>query len=374
MSTPKLFQPLDVGPLPLANRIVIAPMCQYSAVDGCMTDWHLIHLGQLSHSGAALLTIEATAVLPEGRISYGDVGLWNDATEAAMAAVLQGVRRWSAMPIAIQLAHAGRKASTDLPWHGGKQMAPDHANGWQTVAPSALPFNDADQPPVAMTREAMDAVRDAFAEAARRAARLGIDAVQIHAAHGYLLHQFLSPLSNRREDEYGGSLENRMRFPLEVFDAVRAAFPAGRPVSVRLSGTDWVPGGWDIEQTVAFSKALEARGCSAIHVSSGGLHPAQAIPVGPGYQVPLARAVKQAVGIPVVAVGMITDFDHAEAIVATGDADLVAIARGILYDPHWPWHAAAHLGASVAVPPQYLRSQPRQFPKLLVKGGGTAVS
>ena len=374
MSTPKLFQPLDVGPLPLANRIVIAPMCQYSAVDGCMTDWHLIHLGQLSHSGAALLTFEATAVLPEGRISYGDVGLWNDATEAAMAAVLQGVRRWSAMPIAIQLAHAGRKASTDLPWHGGKQMAPDHANGWQTVAPSALPFNDADQPPVAMTREAMDAVRDAFAEAARRAARLGIDAVQIHAAHGYLLHQFLSPLSNRREDEYGGSLENRMRFPLEVFDAVRAAFPAGRPVSVRLSGTDWVPGGWDIEQTVAFSKALEARGCSAIHVSSGGLHPAQAIPVGPGYQVPLARAVKQAVAIPVVAVGMITDFDHAEAIVATGDADLVAIARGILYDPHWPWHAAAHLGASVAVPPQYLRSQPRQFPKLLVKGGGTAVS
>ena len=374
MSTPKLFQPLDVGPLPLANRIVIAPMCQYSAVDGCMTDWHLIHLGQLSHSGAALLTIEATAVLPEGRISYGDVGLWNDATEAAMAAVLQGVRRWSAMPIAIQLAHAGRKASTDLPWHGGKQMAPDHANGWQTVAPSALPFNDADHPPVAMTREAMDAVRDAFAEAARRAARLGIDAVQIHAAHGYLLHQFLSPLSNRREDEYGGSLENRMRFPLEVFDAVRAAFPAGRPVSVRLSGTDWVPGGWDIEQTVAFSKALEARGCSAIHVSSGGLHPAQAIPVGPGYQVPLARAVKQAVAIPVVAVGMITDFDHAEAIVATGDADLVAIARGILYDPHWPWHAAAHLGASVAVPPQYLRSQPRQFPKLLVKGGGTAVS
>ena len=374
MSTPKLFQPLDVGQLPLANRIVIAPMCQYSAVDGAMTDWHLIHLGQLSHSGAALLTIEATAVLPEGRISYGDVGLWNDATEAAMAAVLQGVRRWSAMPIAIQLAHAGRKASTDLPWHGGKQMAPDHANGWQTVAPSALPFNDADHPPVAMTREAMDAVRDAFAEAARRAARLGIDAVQIHAAHGYLLHQFLSPLSNRREDEYGGSLENRMRFPLEVFDAVRAAFPAGRPVSVRLSGTDWVPGGWDIEQTVAFSKALEARGCSAIHVSSGGLHPAQAIPVGPGYQVPLARAVKQAVAIPVVAVGMITDFDHAEAIVATGDADLVAIARGILYDPHWPWHAAAHLGASVAVPPQYLRSQPRQFPKLLVKGGGNAVS
>ncbi|MCX7034171.1 MAG: NADH:flavin oxidoreductase/NADH oxidase [Arenimonas sp.] len=368
MSTAKLFEPLGIGALQLANRIVIAPMCQYSAVDGGMTDWHLIHLGQLSHSGAALLTIEATAVLPEGRISYGDVGLWDDATEAAMDAVLKGVRRWSAMPIAIQLAHAGRKASTDLPWHGGKQIAPDHAHGWQTVAPSALPFNEADLAPLAMTREQMDEVRDAFTAAARRSARLGLDAVQIHAAHGYLLHEFLSPLSNRRDDDYGGSLENRMRFPLEVFDAVRAAFPAERPVSVRLSGTDWVPGGWDIEQTVAFSKALEARGCSAIHVSSGGLHPAQAIPVGPGYQVPLARAVKQAVGIPVVAVGMITDFDHAEAIVATGDADLVAIARGILYDPHWPWHAAAHLGASVAVPPQYLRSQPRQFPKLLVRG------
>jgi 2,4-dienoyl-CoA reductase-like NADH-dependent reductase (Old Yellow Enzyme family) len=374
MSTPKLFEPLTVGSLQLANRIVIAPMCQYSAVDGRMTDWHLIHLGQLALSGAALLTIEATAVLPEGRISYGDVGLWDDATEAAMDTVLKGIRRWSSMPIAIQLAHAGRKASTDLPWHGGQPFAPDHANGWQTVAPSALPFNEADHAPIALTRAGMDDVRDAFMQAAGRAARLGIDAVQIHVAHGYLLHEFLSPLSNQRSDEYGGSLENRMRFPLEVFDAVRAAFPAERPVSVRLSGTDWVPGGWDIEQTVAFSQALEARGCSAIHVSSGGLHPAQTIPVGPGYQVPLARAVKQAVGIPVVAVGLITDFDHAEAIIATGDADLVALARGILYDPRWPWHAAAHLGASIAAPPQYLRSQPQQFPELMVRGGGTALS
>ena len=372
MSTPKLFEPLAVGSLQLANRIVIAPMCQYSAVDGKMTDWHLIHLGQLALSGAALLTIEATAVLPEGRISYADVGLWDDATEAAMASVLQGVRRWSSMPVAIQLAHAGRKASTDLPWQGGGQIPPGHANGWQTVAPSAQPFHDADNAPLAMTRAQMDEVRDAFAASARRSARLGLDAIQIHAAHGYLLHQFLSPLSNRRDDDYGGTLENRMRFPLEVFDAVRAAFPAARPVSVRVSGTDWVPGGWDVAQTVVFAKALEARGCSAIHVSSGGLHPAQAIPAGPGYQVPLARAVKQAVGIPVVAVGLITDYDHAEAIVATGDADLVALARGILYDPRWPWHAAAHLGASVTAPPQYLRSQPRQFKTLLVKGGGSA--
>ncbi|HEY9142808.1 MAG TPA: NADH:flavin oxidoreductase/NADH oxidase [Arenimonas sp.] len=364
MSTPKLFEPLAVGGLELANRIVIAPMCQYSAVDGAMTDWHLIHLGQLALSGAGLLTIEATAVLPEGRISYADVGLWDDATEAAMAKVLEGVRRWSKMPIAIQLAHAGRKASTDLPWCGGGQLAPGHAHGWQTVSPSALPFRDGDQAPSAMTHQDMQDVREAFAAAARRSARLGIDAIQIHAAHGYLLHQFLSPLSNRRDDEYGGSLENRMRFPLEVFDAVRAAFPADRPVSVRVSGTDWMPGGWDIDDTVAFARVLEQRGCSVVHVSSGGLHPAQEIPVGPGYQVPLARAVKQAVGIPVVAVGLITDFDHAEAIVATGDADLIAIARGALYDPRWPWHAAAHLGATVAAPPQYLRSQPRQFKDL----------
>jgi len=365
MSSPKLFDPLTLGSLTLANRIVIAPMCQYSAVDGGMTDWHLIHLGQLALSGAGLLTIEATAVLPEGRISHADVGLWDDATEAAMARVLEGVRRWSKMPIAIQLAHAGRKASTDLPWRGGGQIAPEHEHGWKTVAPSALPFREGDSAPQAMDDDAMREVRDAFAAAARRAARLGIDAVQIHAAHGYLLHQFLSPLSNQREDQYGGSLENRMRFPLEVFDAVRAAFPAGRPVSVRVSGTDWVEGGWAIDDTVAFARALEKRGCSVVHVSSGGLHPAQQIPVGPGYQVPLARAVKQAVGIPVVAVGLITDFDHAEAIVATGDADLVALARGMLYDPRWPWHAAAHLGASVIAPPQYLRSQPRQYKDLL---------
>jgi 2,4-dienoyl-CoA reductase-like NADH-dependent reductase (Old Yellow Enzyme family) len=374
MTGPKLFEPLRIGSLELANRIVIAPMCQYSAVDGRMSDWHLIHLGQLALSGAALLTIEATAVRPEGRISYADVGLWDDATEAAMHVVLESIRRWSTMPIAIQLAHAGRKASTDLPWHGGKPIAPGYANGWQTVAPSAIPFNPGDPVPRALARSDIDEIRDAFAQAAHRAARLGIDAIQIHAAHGYLLHQFLSPLSNRRDDAYGGSLENRMRFPLEVFDAVRAAFPAQRPVSVRVSGTDWVPGGWDIEQTVAFSRALQARGCSTIHVSSGGLDPAQAIPVGPGYQVPLARAVKQAVDIPVVAVGLITEFDHAEAIIANGDADLVALARGILYDPRWPWHAAAHLGATIVAPPQYLRSQPRRFPSLLVRDGRRAPS
>ncbi|BAK65391.1 putative oxidoreductase [Sphingobium sp. SYK-6] len=364
MSKAALFTPLSVGALPLRNRIVIAPMCQYSAVDGCMTDWHLIHLGQLAMSGAALLTIEATAVVPEGRISHADVGLWNDETEAAMARTLESIRRWSDMPVAVQLAHAGRKASTEVPWKGGHQLPPTDPNGWQTQAPSPLAFAEGQTPPLALDREGLARVRDAFAESARRAARIGIDAVQIHAAHGYLLHQFLSPLSNRRDDDYGGSLENRMRFPLEVFDAVRAAFPADRPVTVRVSGTDWVEGGWTSEQTVAFAQALEARGCAAIHVSSGGLDPRQAIPVGPGYQVPLARAVKQAVAMPVVAVGLITDFEHAEAIVGTGDADLVAIARAILYDPRWPWHAAAHLGAQVTAPPQYLRCQPRRYPTL----------
>lgn len=359
-----LFQPLEIGTLHLRNRIVIAPMCQYSAVNGCMSDWHLIHLGQLALSGAGLLTVEATAVLPEGRISYADVGLWNDTCEAAMARTLEGVRRWSDMPIAIQLAHAGRKASTDLPWRGGAQIAADHANGWTPTAPSALPFHPGNPPPMELDRAGLSAVRDAFAEAARRAARLGIDAVQIHAAHGYLLHQFLSPLSNRRDDEYGGSLENRMRFPLEVFDAVREAFPSERPVSVRVSGTDWIDGGWDITQTVELSKALQARGCSVIHVSSGGLDPAQKIATGPGYQVPLARAVRAAVDIPVVAVGLITEFEHAEAILQNGDADLIAIARTILYDPRWPWHAAAHFGATVKAAPQYLRCQPGRYREL----------
>ena len=226
-----LFSPFRVGALELANRIVIAPMCQYSAVNGCMTDWHVIHLGHLALSGAALLTIEATAVLPEGRITYADVGLWNDTTEAAIARTLESIRRWSDMPIAIQLAHAGRKASTELPWKGGVQIPPDHPNGWRTVAPSAIPYQDGEQPPVALDRDGLTRVREAFAAAAQRAARLGVDAVQLHCAHGYLLHEFLSPLSNRRDDEYGGSLENRMRFPLEVFDAVRVAFPAYRAVA-----------------------------------------------------------------------------------------------------------------------------------------------
>ena len=363
MPDAKLFSPMRIGALELANRIVIAPMCQYSAQDGCMTDWHVIHLGHLALSGAALLTIEATAVRPEGRITYADVGLYTDECEAAMAGVLESVRRWSDMPVAIQLSHAGRKASTEVPWEGGGPIT-SGPHSWQTVAPSAIPFQAGQNAPMALDRPRLKDVLRAFAEAARRAARLGVDAVQLHGAHGYLLHQFLSPLSNRRDDEYGGSLENRMRFPLQVFDAVRAVFPSEKPVTMRVSGTDWADGGWTIEETVTLAQKLQTHGCSAIHVSSGGLTPEQRIPVGPSYQVPLARAVKAAVNMPVIAVGLITEFEQAEAILGTGDADLVALARAILYNPRWPWHAAAHFGAQVKGPNQYLRAQPRQFPDL----------
>lgn len=364
MTTAALFQPLSIGNVNLKNRIVIAPMCQYSAIDGQMTDWHTMHLGTLAASGAGILTLEATAVSPEGRISYADVGLYSDACEATMKKTLDAIRTWSDMPIAIQLGHAGRKASSQVPWKGGAQIPPGSAQSWQTVAPSAVPFKSDYDAPKALDIDDITRLRLEFADAAARAARLGLDAVQIHGAHGYLLHQFLSPLSNKRSDEYGGSLENRMRFPLEVFDAVRKAFPADRPVTMRVSATDWVEGGWNLEQTIAFAQALEERGCSAIHVSSGGLSPDQKIAVGPNYQVPFARAVKAATKMPVVAVGLITEFEQAEAILSTGDADMIAIARAILYNPRWPWHAAAHFGASVTAPNQYLRCQPRRFPSL----------
>ena len=360
---PALFQPIRLGSLELPNRIIIAPMCQYSAESGCMNDWHLIHLGQLAVSGGALLTVEATAVLPEGRLTWADVGLWNDETETAMRHTLDRIRRWSDIPIGIQLNHAGRKASSEVPWAGGARIPPNQPNGWQTEAPSAIPYSGNDAAPVAMSSDRLRDIKDAFVSSARRARRLGVDLIQLHCAHGYLLHQFLSPLSNQREDAYGGSLENRIRYPAEVFEAVREAIP-DKPVTVRVSGTDWVEGGWDIEQTCLFAEVLEDRGCDAVHVSSGGLHPAQAIPVGPSYQVPLARAVKTTVQIPVVAVGLITGFEQAEAIVATEDADMVALARTVLYDPRWPWHAAAELGARVHAPKQYLRSQPWRFKEL----------
>lgn len=354
-----LFGPLHLGSLALDNRIVIAPMCQYSAKDGAATDWHMIHLGTLALSGAGLLILEATAVSPEARITPEDLGLYSDATEAALARVLAAVRAYSPIRVAIQLAHAGRKASSRTPWDGGAQILPGAPGGWHAEAPSAVPHAEGEDAPVALDRAGLARVRASFVATAERAVRLGLDGIELHAAHGYLLHEFLSPLANRRTDEYGGSIENRMRFPLEVFDAVRAAVPSDVPVWVRLSATDWVPGGWDIEGTVAVSKILKDRGCAAIHVSSGGVSPLQDIKLGPGYQVSFAARVKAEVGLPTITVGLITEPDQAEAIVAGGEADAVSLARAMLYDPRWPWHAAAKLGASVNAPKQYWRSQPR---------------
>ncbi len=361
---PALFQPLKIGSLELENRIVIAPMCQYSATDGSASDWHLIHLGHLALSGAGLMIIEATAVTEDGRITPTDLGLYSDANEAALARVLAAVRAHSDVKVGMQLAHAGRKASSRAPWDGGQQIPSTDTDSWVAVAPSAVPHSPGEEAPHALDAAGLARVRDAFALAATRAARLGIEALEIHAAHGYLLHEFLSPLANRRTDAYGGSLENRMRFPLEVFDAVRAAFPADRPVWARLSATDWVDGGWDLDSSVGFAQALKARGCAAIHVSTGGVSPQQKIPLGSGYQVPHAARIKAEVGLPTIAVGLITDAAQAEAIVASGEADAVALARAMLYDPRWPWHAAATLGAKVHAPKQYWRSQPREFKDL----------
>lgn len=355
----QLFSPIELGKLTLKNRIAIAPMCQYSAEQGKATAWHRIHLGQLALSGAGLLIVEAAAIEPAGRITPQDLGLWDDETEQALGSVLRDVRQYSTLPLGIQLAHAGRKASTDVPWRGGGFLRPEQG-GWQTSAPSAVPFNDSDSTPTALTAERIEEIKQAFVDSAIRADRLGLDLVEVHAAHGYLLHQFLSPLSNKREDQYGGSLENRMRLTLEVFREVRRVFPADKPVGVRISATDWVEGGWDLEQSIALSKALEAEGCAYIHVSSGGLAPQQQIAVGPNYQVPFAAGIKKEVSIPVIAVGLITEPRQAEAVLVEGEADMVALARGMLYNPRWPWHAAAELGAKVDAPEQYWRCEPHE--------------
>ncbi len=353
----KLFSPAKLRDLALSNRIVIAPMCQYSAEEGCATEWHMIHLGSLALSGAGMLVIEATAVEAIGRITAGDLGLYDDATEAALKPVMAAIRKHSKMAVAMQLGHAGRKASSNAPWDGGQQVPLDNG-GWIAEAPSAIPTRAGELPPKEIDVAGLVRIRDAFAATAKRADRLGIDAIEVHAAHGYLLHEFLSPISNQRTDNYGGSLENRMRFPLEVFDAVRAAFPVNKPVGVRVSASDWVDGGWDVEQTIAFAQELKKRGVDWMDVSSGGVSPQQKITLGPGYQVPFADAVKQATGLPTMAVGLITETQQAEDILAAGKADFIAIARGILYDPRWPWHAAAELGGQVQAPPQYWRSQP----------------
>lgn len=353
----QLFSPVQLGSMQLDNRIVIAPMCQYSAQQGNAQHWHSVHLGHLALSGAALLIIEATAVEPDGRISPYDLGLWDDSNEQALTDRIKEIRGLSDIKVGIQLGHAGRKASTDVPWRGGEQLDPQQG-GWQTVAPSALAYAEGENPPLSLTASQLDALTQKFVDSAKRAVRAGVDLIEIHAAHGYLLHQFLSPLSNQRTDQYGGSLENRMRYPLEVFKAVKQAVSDSVVVGLRLSATDWVAGGWDEAQSVTFCQQLEALNCDYLHVSSGGLSPQQKISVGPNYQVPFANTIRQQVTIPVIAVGLITEPQQAEDIITGGEADVVALARGILYDPRWPWHAAAALNAEVKVPPQYLRCEP----------------
>jgi len=357
-----LFSPLSLpaprGHLTLPNRLVVAPMCQYSANNGCATDWHLMHWGNLLNSGAALFTIEATAVLPEGRITPNCLGLWDDRTEAALADHLQRARALAPhTAVCIQLSHAGRKASSAVPWQGGQLLAPAQG-GWETFGPSAVPHLPTETAPTAISAAELIRIRDAFVVAAQRAARLGIEAVELHCAHGYLLHQFLSPLANQRSDAYGGSLENRMRFPLEVFAAVRQAFDGA--LGLRLSATDWVEGGWDLPQSLEFSQRLKAAGCNFIHVSSGGVSPLQRIALGAGYQVPFASAIRAATGMITTSVGLITEAQQAEAILQAGDADLIALARAFLYQPRWGWHAAAALGGAVQASPQYWRCLPRE--------------
>ncbi|MSO94978.1 MAG: NADH:flavin oxidoreductase/NADH oxidase [Thermoleophilia bacterium] len=359
--TSALFKPIRLRELTLENRIVVSPMCQYSAVDGNAGDWHLIHLGHLALGGAGLLILEATAVDPVGRITPDCLGLWSDANEAALRGVLAIVRRHSPIPLAIQLAHAGRKASSRRPWDGGGQLALE-AGGWECVAPSSAPHVDGDLAPRSLSTSELPRLAEAFVRSAERAARLGFEAIELHAAHGYLLHQFLSPIANRRDDAYGGSLERRMRFPLEVVAAVRDSWPADRPLGVRVSATDWVEGGGDIDHTLAFAEELRRLGVDWIDASSGGISPLQTVAVGPGYQVELAAAIRSSSGVPTIAVGLITEPRQAQEIVASGQADMVALARGILSDPRWAWHAAAELGATAYAPPQYLRAAPMSSP------------
>lgn len=354
----QLFSSIKIGPLQLDNRVIIAPMCQYSANNGQASDWHTIHLGSLALSGAGLLILEATAVNPQGRISYGDLGLWDDVTEHALAKTLAAVRQYSDMPIGVQLAHAGRKASTEKPWLGGHAIAATDTNGWHTIAPSAIAFSEGGTLPTAASQSDIQAIIEDFVGAAKRAEHLGLNAIELHAAHGYLLHQFLSPLSNQRDDNYGGSLENRMRLVLDLFTAVKNAVSKKMAVGVRISASDWVDGGWDLAQSKVLGQALQRCGCDFLHVSSGGLSAQQKIPVGPGYQLHFAEALKKQLSMPVIAVGLITEAEQAEEILNQGKADAVALARAMLYNPHWVWQAAEKLGAMVQVPPQYLRSAP----------------
>jgi len=347
-----LFSPLTLRSISFANRVFVSPMCQYSSDDGMPNEWHFVHLGSRAVGGAALVSVEASAVTPEGRITPWDAGIWSEAHAEAWKPIADFIRARGAVP-AIQIAHAGRKASCNKPWAGGKPLAPAEG-AWQTLGPSEIAFGNY-PPPRAMTRDEIKRSVDDFARAARHSAAAGFDVVEIHGAHGYLVHNFASALSNRRTDEYGGSLENRMRFPLEVARAVREAWPAGKPVFYRISATDWAEGGWDLRQSIELCCRLKDLGIDMIDCSSGGNILDAKMAIGPGYQVPFAAAVRKEAGIPTLAVGLISDAVQAEQIVSLGQADAVCLARAMLRDPYWPRHAAKELKVDLPWPDQYRR-------------------
>jgi 2,4-dienoyl-CoA reductase-like NADH-dependent reductase (Old Yellow Enzyme family) len=351
----RLFTPLTLRELTIRNRIFVSPMCQYSSKDGMPSDWHMVHLGSRAVGGAGLVMVEASAVTPQGRISPDDSGIWNSELAAAYAPFARFIKEQGAVP-AIQLAHAGRKASTDLPWNGGAPLNARH-RGWQPIAPSAVPFAPGHPTPREATAQDLEAILGQFALAARRSAEAGFEVAEVHMAHGYLLHEFLSPLSNHRQDEFGGSLENRMRFPLRVATVVRQTWPEHLPVFVRISASDWVEGGWTLADSLELSRELKAIGIDLVDCSSGALVPDAKIPAGPGFQTPFAAKIREEVGIATGAVGFITDPAQAEQIVATGLADAVLLARQMLRDPYWPLHAAKALGADIEWPLQYQRAK-----------------
>jgi 2,4-dienoyl-CoA reductase-like NADH-dependent reductase (Old Yellow Enzyme family) len=347
-----LLSPLTLRGITLRNRIVMSPMCQYVAEEGLAGDWHLVHLGSRAVGGVGLVVVEATAVMADGRITPGDLGIWGEQHVEPLQRIARFVRSQGAAA-GIQLAHAGRKASCEPPWRGGAVIATPEAGGWAVVGPSPVPFNDGDPPPTPLDEAGIDAVVDAFETAAGRAVAAGFGVIEVHAAHGYLLHEFLSPLSNRRTDLYGGSLENRMRLTLRVSERVRRRVPDELPLFVRISATDWVEGGWDLEQSVVLARCLKDVGVDLVDVSSGALVPYARIPVGKGYQVPLARRIREGAGIMTGAVGLITEPGHANEIVTSGDADLVFLARELLREPYWALKAEQELGAETSWPTPY---------------------
>jgi len=353
-----LFSPISLSDVNIPNRIVVAPMCQYSANEGNATDWHLMHLGQFAVSGVGLIFTEAVGVEMTGRISPGCLALCTDEHEKNLKRVVDFCHDFGNAKMGIQIGHAGRKGSTELPWLGGKPIPSEDPRGWKTDGPSAEAYASMDwEAPQALDEDGLSRIKAAFVESAKRADRIGFDVLEIHAAHGYLLHQFLSPLSNLRNDQYGGSLEDRMRFPLEVFEAVSKVWPQKKAIGVRFSATDWVDrSSWDINESTEFTKELKKRGCHFIDVSSAGNSPEQQIEVGPGYQTGFASEIKRETGVATMAVGQITEAFQAEAIVRTGQADMISMARGMLADPRWAWHAAEALGEQAAYAPQYMRS------------------